>query len=491
MLSFIWFKCFLEKTKKYHIVFIWYFLVLKNLYMKTTFVIFGSTGDLAKRKLIPALYNIFRNQSWGDINILWVGRRNFDGEDFLKYIEKKSLDFVEFPDRFNAFLKTISYKQVEISDVWDYKKLKKKVESLSDKKTEIIYYLSISPKLFPVVIDNFKSAKLNNKNVKIIFEKPFWTDLKTAKELNSKISEVFSEKQVYRIDHYVWKEAIQNILAFRFTNILFEPLWNNKYIDNIQITASEEVWVGDRAGYYDTSWALRDMIQNHLFQVLSLITMDVPDRIDSGWIRTEKVKVFRNLKLDPDFTKDIVFGQYEWYLGEKWIKENSRTETFVALKMEVCNWRFSWVPIYLRTWKALNEKSTKIVIEFKEIPNILFKKFWKIERNRIILEVQPNEWIDISFNIKENGSSKEIQNVVWSFSKELIWKEAYQKLIEDVIVSDKTLFTSWNMLKQTWKIVDELVNCRDNCPMLFKYDKWTSWPKEMDELLSKDWRKWY
>jgi len=459
--------------------------------MKTTFVIFGSTWDLAKRKLIPALYNIFRNNASKKINILWVGRRDFSKKEFLKYIEKKSLEFIQYPDKFNAFLDTINYEQVEISESWDYKKLKKKVESLSDKKTQIIYYLSISPKLFPVVIDNFKSVKLNNKNVKIIFEKPFWTDLATAKELNNKITEVFSEKQVYRIDHYVGKEAIQNILAFRFTNIIFEPLWNNKYIDNIQITASEKVGVWDRAGYYDTSGALRDMVQNHLFQVLSLVTIDVPDRIDSHWIRVEKLKVFRNLKLDKDLNKDIVFGQYNWYLDEKWVQEESRTETFVALKVEVCNWRFSWVPIYLRTWKALNEKSTKIVIEFKEIPDILFKKFWHIEKNRIILEVQPDESISISFNIKENGSSKEIENVVSSFSKELVWKEAYEKLIEDAIEWDKTLFTSWSMLKQTWKIVDELVNCRDNCPILFKYEKWTSGPDEMHKLLSKDGRKWY
>ncbi len=459
--------------------------------MSTTFIIFGSTWDLAKRKLIPALYNIFQNKTSKKINIIWVWRRDFSNIEFIKYIEEKSMEFIENSWKFKDFMQTISYEKVEIWEVEDYKKLRLAVENISDENDQIIYYLSISPKLFPVVIDNFNLSNLNNNRVKIIFEKPFWTDLATAKELNNKINEVFSEKQVYRIDHYVGKEAIQNILAFRFTNLIFEPIWNNKYIDNIQITASEKVGVGDRAGYYDSSWALRDMVQNHLFQVLSLVTMEVPDRIDSHGIRTEKVKVFRNLKLDSDFNKDIVFGQYNWYLDEKAIEKSSRTETFVALKVEVCNWRFSWVPIYLRTWKALNEKSTKIVVEFKEIPDILFKKFWCIEKNRIILEVQPNESISISFNIKENGNSKEIQKVVSSFSKELIWKEAYEKLIEDAIVSDKTLFTSWSMLKQTWQIVDELVNCKDNCPMLFKYDKWTSGPDEMHKLLSKDGKKWY
>lgn len=466
-------------------------LFYKIFFMNTIFVLFWATWDLSKRKIIPALFNIYKKSENKKIKIIWVWRRDYSNEDFIKYLEEESSEFIDTKKWFKAFLETISYEKVDLWEVKDYKKLKTNLDTISDEKTKIIYYMSIWPELFPLVTSNFKLWWLNWKKWRIIFEKPFWTDLKSAKELNSTISEVFSEHQVYRIDHYVWKEAIQNILAFRFANIIFEPIWNNKYIDNIQITASEEIWVWDRGAYYDTSWALRDMVQNHLFQVLALVTMDPPSAIDSYWIRSEKMNVFRTLKLDKNFANNIVFGQYEGYLEEKAVAKDSKTETFVAMKMEVCNWRFSWVPIYLRTWKALNRKKTKIVIEFKEVPDILFKKFWNIEKNRIILEVQPNESISISFNIKENGSSKEVQNVVSTFSKELIWKEAYEKLIEDSIAWDKTLFTSWDMLKQTWHIVDDLVNCRDNCPMIFKYKKWSKWPKEMNKLLEDDGRSWY
>lgn len=287
------------------------------------------------------------------------------------------------------------------------------------------------------------------------------------------------------------QEPIQNILAFRFANIIFEPIWNNKYIDNIQITASENIWVWDRWWYYDTSWALRDMVQNHLFQVLSMVVMDPPFRINADWIRQEKLKILKSLNLWEKYWENIVFGQYEWYLDEKWVSKNSKTETFVAMKIEVNTWNFQWVPIYLRTWKCLKEKKTSIVIEFKEVPDILFKKFWNIEKNRIILDVQPNEWIDIHFNIKENWNSKEVQRVHSKFSKEIESKEAYEKLIEDIIDGDKTLFTSWEMLEESWKVVDNLVHCKNNCPILHKYKPQTNWPKSSDLLLEQDGKKWY
>jgi glucose-6-phosphate 1-dehydrogenase len=213
--------------------------------------------------------------------------------------------------------------------------------------------------------------------------------------------------------------------------------------------------------------------------------------LDDVSIMQEKLKIFKELKLAKDFHNHIVFWQYEWYLEETWIPKDSRTETFVALKMEVCNWRFIGVPIYLKTWKYLDKKSTKIVIEFKDIPNLLFRKYWHIERNRIILEVQPDETISIHFNIKQDGESQKVERVRSVFNKELASKEAYEKLLEDVIIWDKTLFTSFEMLKQSWTIVDDLINCHDNCPLIHKYEKWTRWPIESDNLLHRDWRKWY
>lgn len=457
--------------------------------MHTIFVIFWSTWDLAKRKLFGALYNIYLNKKDIELDIVWVWRRDFNNDDFRNYIKNETNNFIDKKNNFWEFLEKINYSKVELNEENDYLNLKNDIEKLQKQDSQVIFYLSIAPEFFTNFVDNYKL--INIKNSKIIFEKPFWTDLFSARNLNEKIMEVFKEEQVYRIDHYVWKEAIQNILAFRFANIIFEPIWNNRYIDNIQITASENIWVWDRWGYYDNSWALRDMVQNHLFQVLSLVTMDTPSNIEADAIRQEKLKVFKSLKLREDFTKNIVFWQYEGYKDEKLVNPNSRTETFVAMKIEVDSWRFVWVPIYLRTWKYLNEKCTKIVIEFKEIPDILFRKFGNIEKNRVILEVQPNETIDIHFNIKENWNSKEVERVKSKFSKEIESKEAYEKLLEDVIIWDKTLFTSWEMLKQSWEIVDDLVNCKNNCPLLHIYKKWTSWPEASNMMLENDNRKWY
>lgn len=457
--------------------------------MNTIFIIYWSTWDLAKRKLFPALYNIFKEKNDLKIDIIAVGRRDYNKKEFQKYIDNETNEFIEKETDFSNFLDTISYSKVELTNPNDYSNLKNDIKKIQKIDSQVIFYLSISPEYFDNFVDNYKH--INIKDSKIIFEKPFWTDLETAKKLNTKIMEVFREEQVYRIDHYVWKEAIQNILAFRFANIIFEPIWNNKYIDNIQITASENIWVGERWDYYDKSGALRDMVQNHLFQVLSLVVMNPPSMIDSDWIRQEKLKVFRSIKLWNNYENNIVFWQYNWYLSEKNIVQNSRTETFVAMKLEVNSWNFVGVPIYLRTWKYMSEKSTSIVVEFKEVPDILFKKFWPIAKNRIILEIQPNEWIDIHFNIKENGNSKEVERVKSKFVKEIESKEAYEKLLEDAILWDKTLFTSWEMLEETWRIVDNLVNCKNNCPIIHKYDKWTNWPKASDSLLENDGRKWY
>ncbi len=456
--------------------------------MHTIFIIFWSTWDLAKRKLFPALYNIYNSKKQA-IDIVWVWRRNFDRQNFIDYVRDESNDFIEDKSEFNNFLDTVSYSKLEIDNKDDYIQLKNDIEKLRKPDSQIIFYLSISPEYFSAFIDNYKS--IWRKDVKIIFEKPFWVDLSSARKLNEKIMEVFDEEQVYRIDHYVGKEAVQNIIAFRFANIIFEPIWNNKYIDNIQITASENIWVWDRWWYYEKSGALRDMLQNHLFQMLWLITMEAPDQIDAEWMWKEKLKVFKNIRLGENFLDNVVFGQYKWYKDEKWIDAKSRTETFVAAKIEVNNPRFAWVPIYIRTGKYMERKMTSIVIEFKEIADGLFNKYWQIEKNRIILEVQPNEGINIHFNIKENGNNKEVQRVKSKFVKEIPGKEAYEKLIEDAILWDKTLFTNWNILKESRKIVDDIVNCKNNCPIIFEYEKWTNGPNEANELLKKDWRKWY
>ena len=457
--------------------------------MKTIFVIFWATWDLAKRKLFPWLSNIYKEQ-WNNLQVLAVWRRDLDNKWFHDLIKEEIKPFIDKNEKPSDFIDSIIYSKVEINKENDYKSLQKDIiKAKYWKDSQVIFYLSVSPEYFWSFVDNYKNIALNW--AKVIFEKPFWVDLESARLLNEKIMEVFEEKQVYRIDHYVWKEAIQNILSFRFSNTIFEPLWNNKYIDNIQITASESIWVEDRWWYYDKSGALRDMVQNHLFQVLSLVVMNKPKNIDASWIREEKLKVFESLKLWNNFEENVVFAQYKWYKDEKWVERESKTETFAAVKLEMDKWDFAWVPIYLRTWKKMSKKSTNIVIEFKEINDISLKKYWKTEKNRIVLEIQPNEAIDIQFNIKENWKSDKIKKVSSNFLNEMDSKEAYEKLMEDIIESDKTLFTSWRMLEESWKIVEELINCKNNCPILHEYDSTYNWPKESFTLLEKDWNKWY
>lgn len=455
--------------------------------MKSNIILFWANWDLSKKKLIPSIYKIIEEWNNWEINIVWIWRRDFNNESFRKYIKNiKYFENIE-NNKVNSFLNNLNYFKLDINIEKDYLELWKYLNK--NNLDQNIVYLSISPEHINSFLKNYKLLWLDEKT-KIIFEKPFWFDLKSAEELEKKINNVLKEEQVYIIDHYVWKEPIQNILALRFSNIIFEPIWNNKYIDNIQIIASEDIWIWDRWEYYEKSWAIKDMLQNHLFQMMALITMEAPVSLNSKSIWYEKLKVLKSIEI-KDLFNNIVLWQYNWYKNEIWVDKNSKTETFVAINLEISNFRFKWVPIYLKTWKYLDKKYTKIIITFKEIPWLLYWEFNKIESNRIIIEVQPNEAIDIHFNIKENGDSKKVNMVKSKFENISNSKEAYEKLIEDVIKWDKTLFTSYDFLKESWRIVDKIVNCKNNCPNLFNYDKWSKWPIESDLLLNKNWRQWY
>ena len=458
--------------------------------MHTIFVLFWSTGDLAKRKLFPALYNMYMDQKIDTLDIISVGRRDFDMVEFRNYIQKETSEFMTQTAEFDSFLQKITYSKVELKDQEDYKKLEQDIKRIAKPDSQVIFYLAISPDYFYDFVDNYKHIHLNNE-MKVIFEKPFGTDLRSARALNTKIWEVFSEQQMYRIDHYVGKEAIQNIFAFRFANTIFEPLWNNTYIDNIQISAMENMWVWTRGWYYDQFGASRDMVQNHLLHVLSLVLMNPPSTISADAITHQKLDIFKHISLWDSLTNNVIFGQYDGYKNEPGIPQDTRTETFVAMKLELNTTNFKWVPIYLRTGKNLSKKCTKIVVEFKETPNMLFNAFGVVEKNRIVFEVHPNESINIHFNIKQNGNSKEVEQVVSTFLKEEESKEAYQKLLEDVIVGDKTLFTSWSILEESRKIIDDLVHCKDNCPIVHTYEKWTNGPDASNTLLQRDGRSRY
>lgn len=454
------------------------------------FLLFWATWDLAKRKLFSSLYNLYKTETDKKIDIIAIWRREYSQEEFLRYIDKETDLFIDKSDRekFKNYLTTIIYIQLDITNQKWYLKLEEIIKSLLDKKwtSQILVYLSVWYNLFETIIKNLWILSLANR-MKIIFEKPFWKDLESAIKLNNTILKFFTEEQIYRIDHYVWKESVQNILAFRFWNIFFEPLWNSNYIDNIQIIALEKIWIENRGSYYEQSGALRDMVQNHLFQILTIVIMDPPLDISSEQISLEKLKVLKELQIDK---KSLVFGQYDWYRNEKNVSSTSNTETFVWMKVFVNSWRFKNLPIYLKTGKALNTKSTIVVIEFKEIPNIFYRKYWEIEKNRIIIEIQPDNKISLQFNLKRENIHNQIQLVKSEFRK--IYKDdTYDRLILDCIYNNKLLFTDWSILRQSWEIVDSIINCKNDCPLVHIYKKGSKWPIQSDKLLEKDNRKWY
>lgn len=459
---------------------------------KTVFIIFWSTGDLAKRMIFPALYNIVSEKWYSNIDMIWIWRRNFNNEEFIDFVKNNTAEFSKWTNMKNKkiILQNLQYFNLEIDKVKDYYNLTSFLNEKYWNNTEIIVYLSISPLHFLKALNNFKKSWLHKMVTRIAFEKPFGHDLASATKLNKWILKIFNENQIFRIDHYLWKEAIQNIAAFRFANIMFEPIWNNKYIDNIQISASETIWVENRGEYYDSNWAIRDMLQNHLFQVLSLICMEMPNSLASDDIKESKYNVLKNIRINSIKNEDIVLWQYDWYQKEKWVKYKSNTETFVALRLFVNNWRFDWVPIFLRTGKKLNKKETKVVIEFKNIPKNLFNKKWEITQNRIIIQVAPDESININFNIKEIWKNN-IKNVNSKFILDKQSNSSYERLIKDLLIWDSTLFTPWNIIEQSWKIVDNILNCTSNCPIVHKYPQWSHWPDIACKKLMNSWIKWF
>lgn len=470
---------------------------------KTIFAFFGITGDLAKRYLIPAIWCLSKDRDFFDeFEVIGIGRKDKTQKEFEQDIINSLTKHADCSQSkiTKTFLSKFQYHKVEdYEEENSYEKLKEKIENCSkDFNVQVIYYLAMPPKIFFPILENIKKTGLNiqkSSSKKIVFEKPFGVDLNSARKLNNAIMKVFKEENVYRIDHYLGKEAVQNIMALRFSNYLFEPLWNNSHIDNIQITASEKLGVEDRGSYYDNSGALRDMVQNHLFQMLTLIAMEPPAKLDSQSVRDEKIKVLNAIKPFDKWENSVIFGQYDNYHKEIGIKKNSRTETYTALKVEIDNWRWTGVPFYLRTGKKLNKRETLVVIEFKKTPNILFNEKSTLQTNKLILKIQPDESIKLELNIKSPKSDKAIETIETEFDHKKYFQakspQAYEKLLFNISKGDQTHFTRWDAVEKSWEIVDKLVTCRDNCPRIFKYKTNSCGPKEADYLLEKDSRKWH
>lgn len=479
-------------------------------------VVFGATGDLTKRKLIPALYNLeFKNLLKEDFKIIGFARREKSHEEFRKDILSNLKDFLKLKidlKVWERFEKRIYYNCSEFDNSEGYKRLDELIRGITKEGNNYkkIFYLAVASEFFENIVDNLNKADLvtNKKDERVVFEKPFGHDLESAKNLNNIISKAFDENQIYRIDHYLAKELVQNLLVLRFANPIFEAVWNKKYIDHVQITIAEDIGIEKRGGYYDKAGALRDVMQNHVLQLVALVCMELPRSFKAEDIRNAKVKVLESIEnfSEKDILNIAIRGQYDKgtikgvevkrYKDEEGITENSKTETYAALKLNINNERWKDIPFYLRTGKRLKERVAEVVIVFKPIISKLFSDYGKdLELNRLVIRIQPEEGISLQFNTKIPGPKMAVESVPMDFCHECKFgpntPEAYEKLLYDIILGDSTLFTGWEEIENSWKFIDTIIkvwqNSKDKLP-LYEAGSWG--PKEADELMERDGRKW-
>ncbi len=420
------------------------------------FVIFGSTGDLTSRKLLPAISRLYaEKQVSQNMEVVAIGRRDYSTDQYLDFVvgtDNNKLDR-------DLLSKFVTYYEMQITEENDYNGLKKYLDSISDENTKQLYYLAVGPQFFDVVAKHLSHIKLiekENLNHSLVFEKPFGHDLESAKEINQMLWKYFDEQQIYRIDHYLGKEMIQNILVTRFANRIFEEVWHNRTIKNVKIIVKETDGILGRAGYYDNSGALKDMVQSHLLQMLSMIAMDTPLSYHSEDVKNEKVEVFKNLRFDKH---SLIFGQYDGYKQEKGIDENSNTETFVFLKAFVDTPRFKGVPFYVLTGKKLDAKESVIIVEFEETTE---QRKWNLplSTNKLYIKIAPQDGFGLTLNSKVPGLRDDVENVEMEYCVACKaygnMSEAYEKLLLDIANQHKTLFTRWDEIELTWSFIDKI-----------------------------------
>lgn len=485
-------------------------------------VVFGASGDLAGRKLLGSIYKLFAQELLSDrFYVLGCGRKELSDADFRDKAGQSIRDNAGFlpADKRDTFLSRLYYESGDYNDPNLYQRIKIRLAELGRKHNVheiLVFYLAVPPFLYTAIVEHLASAGLTcsdesdgREGVKLVIEKPFGRDLASAVELNHHIGRCFNESQIYRIDHYLGKETIQNILMLRFANTIFEPVWNRDYIDNVQLTIAETVGVEHRAGYYDTSGALRDMFQNHMLQMLTLVAMEPPISFEADRVRDEKVRLLRSIRpIEMSRLNDFwIRGQYgpgevedkdvKGYLDERGVIPGSKTETFVAAKLFVDNWRWQGVPFYCRTGKRLAAKDTEIAITFKKVPYSLFSSagLGDLPPNVLVLQIQPEEGISLHFQAKRPGSKLCMSTLNMKFSYRSVFfaeaPEAYNRLLLDCMVGDQTLFTRQDDVEVSWQLITPILQAweRDESGPYTYPAGCESFP-QADKLLETDGRKW-
>jgi glucose-6-phosphate 1-dehydrogenase len=487
----------------------------------TALVIFGATGDLAHRKLLPAIYNLAHEGQLPErFELIGVARRDQPDEDF-QAIARESIERFSRrkadPDVLQGLLSDVRYVPGTFDDDNVYTELDRTLQEFDERAgrpLDRVFYLSTAPQFFPVIAAKLGAAGLahcEKAKTRIVVEKPFGYDLESARNLNAELLEVFEESQIYRIDHYLGKETVQNMMALRFANVLFEPVWNRNYIDQVQITAAEDIGIEGRAGYYEGAGALRDLVQNHMLQLLALLAMEPPNAFEANRLRDEKLQVLEAI-VPPrveDVSQVAVRAQYApgvsagksvgGYLEEEGVASDSRTETYAALRLGISNWRWAGVPFYLRTGKRLARKITEIAVILKPVPHLAFQSKGSVgvQPNQIILTVQPDEGVSVSIGAKIPGPSMRIRPVNMEFHYGTAFMsespEAYERLILDAMRGDATLFTRNDEIEALWGIIDPILTGwrEDTTTPIPQYPSGSGGPEEADRLLTgaQHWRR--
>jgi len=486
-------------------------------------VVFGASGDLTSRKLMPAVENLaLRRLLPPGFSVVGVARTEMDDQKFLERMQESVKELGDNGEEarhvWDGFAAGgFRYVAGDYSDPETFKKLKDVLDEIDEQRgtgQNRLIYLATPPDTFPVVVRGLAQCGLNQPAsegafVRIVIEKPYGRDARSAEKLDATVHEVFAEDQVYRIDHYLGKETVQNVLALRFANAIFEPIWNRRYVNHVQITVAEQLGVGHRGSFYESAGALRDIVQNHVMQVLALTLMEPPATFDAGGIRDEKVKALRAVDiLSPEeVAHDVVRGQYRsgWvqgsevhgYRDEEGVHPHSQTETYVAMRLKVDNWRWAGVPIYVRTGKYLPKRVTEVAMEFNRVPHLPFamSQAEGLEPDALVLRIQPDEGITLRFGAKVPGQAFRVRSVSMDFFYGAAFleetPEAYERLLLDALLGDPTLFIRSDEVAQAWRIVDPVLEAFEEGDLpLARYEAGTWGPPEADALLDRDGRRW-